>query len=857
MTKSNTPSEIKILTRRSYTVFSFFRTILTSLAAVTLISLFIAPVLHAQIVPGSHNPEEPPVFRPVNPMEMQPRLFELVEVTATGSQFYTQTFIINASNLSVGSNIRIPGDDIPQAIKRLYNTGLFSDVKIYKREVGRDGIILDIEVTEQPRLESYTIEGVRRSHRRDLERKIPLSRGFAVTESAIAQSEKTILRYYENRGHRGTTVETVTSEVDTLRNRVSITFKVDRGDRVQIRTIEFEGNESFSDRRLRRNLGDVKRDRWWRIFSRQTYSNEEFVEGKEELLAFYRENGFMDARIIEDSVYVYTRRRDKESIGVFFRIDEGPQYRVRNIQWEGNTVFTDEQLSTSLDMFTGDIFNERKFEENLRQNRHETDVTSMYHNIGYLFFNVQPEFDRVEGDSLDITLFMIEDDIATVRMVEFTGNTKTHDDVVRRTLRNLPGSRYNRSAIIRSIRELAQLGYFNPEAIQPDLDVDYEDKKVDIIYYLDESMSTDNFEFSGGYGGRQFGLILAARVNFNNFSARNIFNGSAWRPLPSGDGQRLSMGVQLTGRGYQNFSFGFQEPWFLGRPNSFGINLSYSLFSGRSGTFFGASTTRQEMFSGSVSYGRRLNWPDDYFRHITRLRYQYFDVTGFERLLGGQASIISISQELQRNSTDNPISPNVGSRFSIHGEAAPNLPGFSQYFKVGMDYQYHIPIVGKLVATYGMEFGYMSWFSRSNRSQFQRFYLGGTPLQQQQVFTRENIDMRGYPGGFEGSISPYRDGEEIGGTVYNKYMAELRYPLVRTEQVQLIPYAFVEAGNSFLGYKEFDPFNVKRSAGFGARIFMPILGLIDLSYGYRFDGLETPGVNANEWQFLFNIGAPF
>jgi len=831
------------------------RNILFLTAIAVLFNFSTAVVLHAQAV--NEVPGGGTAFRPNNPLEMQPRLYELIDVTATGSRFYSQTFIVNASNLNVGSNIRIPGDEIPQAIKRLYNTGLFSDVKIYKREAGRDGIILDIEVIEQPRLESYTIEGVRRSQRRDLENKIPLSRGFAVTESAKAQSVQTIQRYFENRGYRNTTVEVNVSETDTLRNRVSLTFNVDRGDRIQIRTIDFEGNESFSDRRLRRNIGDIKRDRWWRIFTRQTYNREDYVEGKDELLAFYRENGFLDARVVEDSVFVYSRRRDKQAIGVFFKIDEGPQYHVRNIHWEGNTVYTDEQLSTSLDMATGDVFNERKFEENLRQNRHETDVTSMYQNIGYLFFNVQPEFDRVDGDSLDITLFIIEDDIATVRMVEFLGNTKTHDDVVRRTLRNLPGSKYSRSAIIRSIRELSQLGYFNPEAIQPDLDVDYEDKKVDIIYYLDESMSTDNFEFSGGYGGRQFGLILAARVNFNNFSARNLFKGEAWRPLPSGDGQRLSLGVQMTGRGYQHFSFGFQEPWFLGRPNSFGINLSYSLFTGGSGTFFGSSTTRQEMFSGSIAYGRRLNWPDDYFRHITRLRYQYFDVAGFESLLGGQASIISIAQELQRNSTDNPISPNVGSRFTIHGEAAPNLPGFSQYFKVGMDYQYHIPIIGKLVATYGMELGYMSWFGKSNRSQFQRFYLGGTPLQQQQVFTRDNIDMRGYPGGFEGSISPYRDGEEIGGTAYNKYMAELRYPLISTEQVQLIPYAFLEAGNAFLGYKEFDPFNVKRAAGFGARIFMPILGLIDLSYGYRFDGIEAPGVDANQWQFLFNIGAPF
>ncbi len=823
----------------------------------TLLFLFLAnSPLSAQFAPAVETDNNG--FKPTNPLEAQPRLYEVLDVTATGSQFYSETFIIATSNLDVGSNIRIPGEAIPEAIRRLYNTGLFSDVKIYKQEVELDAVILEIEVTEQPRLEEYSFEGARRSHRRDLRDMLPLTTGFAVTDASKEQSVNTIKRYYREEGYRNTQVDVVITETDTLRNRVSLLFDIDRGERIQIRTIEFEGNESFSDRRLRGNLGDVSRDRWYKIFTKQTFSQEEFEEGKEELLDYYRQNGFMDARILDDSVYVYTRRRDKEAIGVHVNIEEGPQYRLRNIEWEGNTVYEDEELTQALDMQTGDVFNEQMFEENLRMNRDNTDVTSMYNDVGYLFFNVQPEFNNVEGDSVDISLFIVEDEIASIRRVEFSGNTKTHDNVVRRNLRNLPGSRYSRSAIMRSIRELSQLGYFNPETIQPDLDVDYEQKEVDIFYLLDESQSTDNFEFSGGYGGRQFGLILSARVNFNNFSIGNVFNSEAWRPLPSGDGQQLTLGVQVTGGGYQNFSFGFQEPWFLGRPNSFGINMSYSLFSGSGRTgMFSQSGARQEMFSGSVSYGRRLSWPDDYFRHITRLRYQYFDVAGYVDMLGGQASILSIQQEIQRNSVDNPLSPRSGSNLSISFEAAPPIPGFSQYFKTGMSYQYHIPIIGDLVSSYTAEHGYMSWFGDSNRSQFQRFYLGGTALQQQQVFTRDNIDMKGYPGGFEGSISPYQDGQEVGGTVYNKYSAELRYSLVTTDQIQLIPYSFIEAGNAYLGYKDYDPFDVKRAAGFGARIFMPILGLVDLSYGYRFDGLQAPGVEAGEWQFLFNIGAPF
>lgn len=796
-------------------------------------------------------------FRPVNPLSERSSLYEIMEITVSGNYYYSDPFIIATSDLNVGENIRIPGPEITEAVKRLHNTGLFSDIKIFKEEVGRDGVNLEIVVEEPPRLEDFTVSGVRRSQRRDLRNAIPLIPGFSFTQASERQAIRAIERYYDERGYLDPQVEVIVTDADTVRNRISVDFRVDRGDRIQIGDIRFDGNESFSDRRLRRNLGEIKRNRWWRVFTRQTYNDRDFREAKEEMLQFYRTNGFLDARVVEDSVYVFTRRRDKEALGVFLRIEEGPQYRVRNIAWEGNTIYSDEELTEALGFERGEIFNEEKFEKNLRFDpRTNADVTSMYNDIGYLFFRVDPEFNFVQGDSIDISLFIVEDEIATVRRVDFSGNTKTHDDVVRRTLRNLPGSRYSRSAIIRSIRELSQLGYFNPENIDPVLEDDYEEKTVDIIYNLDESMSTDNFEFSGGYGGRLYGIIVSAKVNFNNFSAGNIFNSEAWRPLPSGDGQRLSLGVQVTGRGYQNFSFGFQEPWFLGRPNSLGVNLSYSLFSGR-GIFGTVTTGRQEMFMASVSYGRRLSWPDDYFRHISRLRYQYFDVDQYRNLLGGQSNVLALEQEIQRNSVDNPISPRIGSRMSLKFEVAPPLPGFSQYYKAGLSFQFHTPIVGKLVSSYGAEYGYLNWFSTTNQSQFERFYMGGTPMQQQHVFTRDNIDMRGYPGGFDGSISPYRDGVEQGGTIYNKYFVEIRYPLVQTEQLQLTPYLFTEAGNSFAGYSDFDPFNLKRAAGFGTRIFLPILGLIDLSYGYRFDGLDTPNVNAGEWQFLFNIGTPF
>ncbi|MEX1136021.1 MAG: outer membrane protein assembly factor BamA [Balneolales bacterium] len=831
----------------------------TSLLAFPFLILVLASIpSHAQFK-DTLNTEEPS-FRINNPMDVIPGQYVIRSLKVQGSEARTENFISSTSGLEEGGSITIPGEEIPRAISALHETGLFSDVKVIRTETTGSQVDLIIEVTEQPRLESYEITGVKRSHRRDIEEKIRLATGFAVTESSKAQAVKIIKRYYEDNGYRGTEVDVQTRETNTARNRVSLEFAVERGDRLQISEILFEGNENFSSKQLRKSLEEIKRNTFLRFLTRQTYNDEDYEEAQNNLLTFYRNNGFRDIRIVEDSVYTTS---DGEALGIFMKVSEGSQYHVRNLEWNGNTVYSNDRLTETLGLAKGDVFNEELFEQNLMGNREESDVNALYHNIGYLFLRLEPEVKVVQGDSLDLSINIVEDEIAEIEEVSFSGNTKTHDDVVRRTIRNVPGETYSRSSIMRTIRELSTLGYFNPEGIIPDLEPDYENKTVSVNYMLDESQSTDNFEFSGGFGGRQFGLILSAKVNFNNFSAQNILNGDAWSPLPSGDGQKLSLGVQVTGRGYQNYNFSFQEPWFMGRPNNlFGVNMSYSIFRGGYNQFGGAQTqssaASQEMLSAGVSYGRRLSWPDDYFQQTTRLQYQYFDVQGFEQYLGGQASLISIKETLERNSLDNPISPNTGSKFSISAEIAPPIPGLSQFHKTEMKFQQHNPLAGKLVSSFGFEGGYMGHFGSKNRSQFQRYYLGGTQLQQRQSFTQDNIDMRGFPGGPGGSITPVQDGREVGGTLYNKYFAEIRYPVISSEQVQLIPYVFAEAGNAYDDFAQYDPFNVKRTAGIGTRIFMPILGLIDLSYGYRFDGL--PGnneVNAGEWQFLFNIGAPF
>lgn len=801
-----------------------------------------------------------------NPTNLMPRQLEIVEVTVTGLNTARESYILSSSGLRVGNIVSIPGEDISNAIKQLYRTGLFSDIEIYHERVS-GGVSIEIAVQEQPRLQRYEIEGVRRGHRRDLREKMNLLSGFSVTNSVREQALNVIKRYYREKGYWNTQVEIVEEITDEERNRVALTFIIDPGERIKVREFNFEGNEAFSDRRLRKSFDTIKQDRWWRIFRRHVYTQDDYEEGKQKLLQFYRDNGYRDARIIEDSVYVDTWRRGKEGVIFDFIVEEGAQYKVRNVTWEGNTVYTDEQLTQALGFIKGDVFNESKFHENLEFRRDDQDINSLYQNIGYLFFNIFPEIKVVGQDSLDLHFELVEDDIATIKDVSFTGNTKTHDHVVRRNLRTIPGNTYSRSAIVRSIRELSQLGYFNPEGINPEIIPDRQAKTVDIIYELEEAQGSDNFELSGGFGGRQIGVILAARVNFNNFSAQRMFESGGWSPIPSGDGQRLSLGVQVTGRGYQSYSFSFTEPWLRGRPTSLGISLSYDLLNFSRQRGFGQQQTgprqRNELFSASVSLGRRLSWPDDFFSQRTILTYNRFNVLGFSQVFDdGRADLLTLRQVLERNSTDNPISPNSGSKFSVSGEVALPLPDFAQFYKAKTSYQNHTSIIGRLVLSSSAEYGYMGYFSDTNQSNFQRFFLGGTQLQQRQNFINDNIEMRGFPGGFNGVISPLDQNRNlVGGRVYNKYSFELRYPAIRSEQVQLIPYAFFDAGNTFNQMSEFDPFRVKRAAGFGARIFLPILGLVDLSYGYRLDGTpasnDGPGLSAGQWEFLFNIGAPF
>ncbi len=790
-------------------------------------------------------------FQITDPTLEIPQEYTVLGVEVRGNESTREQFIINASLIQPGSSITFPGEDIPNAIKRLFRVGLFSDVKIFISERTTTGLRIIIEVTEQPRILEYKIEGVKRSERRDLKKQIRLVPGIAITEANIEQAKRTIDKFYRGKGLWFTEIETRVEPAEKVENRSILIFDVKRGKKLEIKDIQFPDAEAFSERKLTKTVKPLKEDKWWRFLSKKTFKQEDFEEAKEKLLTHYRNNGYSDVRIVRDSVWVYDYAGDKRGIKVRFNLQEGPQYKIRNVSWDGNTVYTDDQLTLALGFEKGDVFNESKYEENTTFNRSSTDINSLYQNIGYLFFQLIPNITKVGEDSLDLHFDLYEDEIATIRKVSFSGNTNTHDDVVRRTLRTIPGNKYSRDAIVRSIRELSTLGYFDPQNITPDVLPMPQNKEVDISFSLDESQSTSNFEFSGGYGGQSIGAIISARLNFNNFSLQRALAGD-FTPFPAGDGQTLSLGVQVTGTGYQSYSFGFVEPWLNGKPTSLGINLSYNFIR------YSGIDARDRLFSASLSLGKRLKWPDDYFSTRTVLSYQLYDVTNSLSFLAeGTSSIISVKQVLERNSLDNFVSPNSGSKFTLTGEVAPPLPGFSEFYKITTNFQHHVPVAGKLVLTSQADYGFIGYLTNGNRSDFQKFLVGGTQLQQRQSFLYDNIDLRGYPGGIGESIAPVIDGQQVGGRLYAKYSFEMRYPAVSTEQLQLIPYVFYDAGNSYLEFADFDPFKLKRSVGFGTRLFLPVLGLVDLSYGYRLDGVEGTSIAPGNWEFLFNIGSPF
>jgi len=813
-------------------------------------------VIYAQVA----NPQETPVMDYSFPKE-----YEIGGITVSGVQFLDKNILVQLSGLQVGETILVPGEMITAAIEKLWSQGLFSDVKITKTSIEGNKIFLDIYLGERPRLSRFSFSGVNRNETQDLQEKIQIFTGSQVTENLLNNATKIVKDHFIEKSFYNVEVD-ITQRVDPkLPNTVVLNVNVDKSKKVRIRDIEFLGNEVFRDSRLQRVMKNTK-ERNINFFKASKFIEDDYAEDKVSLHDFYNENGYRDFKILGDSLFPVKEDRLK----LVITLEEGQKYYHRNITWVGNTKFPSELLDMVLGIKKGDPYDQKTLEERLYLDQNA--VNSIYMDDGYLFSNITPVEVLVEGDSIDLEMRVYEGEQATIDKVIITGNTKTNEHVVRREIRTLPGELFSKTDIIRSVQEVAQLGHFDPEKISPNPIPNPANNTVDLEYSLEER-ANDQFEISGGWGAGM--LIGTVGLRFNNFSARNIFKLKQWRPIPSGDGQTLSLRAQSNGRYYQAYNVTFVEPWFGGKkPNSFSVSGFRSIQS--NGQKKGEAGRKSLTITGaSIGSGRRLSWPDDYFTLYNQISYQLYDLNNWGSYFlfsEGASNNFSFTTSLTRHSAGtNPIFPVRGSTFSLSLQITPpysllNDKDYSdpemldsekykwiEYHKWSFKADYYYELAKNLVLNTKAGFGYLGHFNDDiGPSPFEGFDLGGDGMTGYSLYGRETIALRGYE---NFSLTPIVGGKKAG-NLYTKITMELRYPISMNPQATIFALVFFEAGNAWYRFEDFNPFGIRRSAGIGLRANLPMFGLLGIDWGYGFD--DIPGnPEANGSHFHFVIGQQF
>ena len=788
-----------------------------------------------------------------------PKTYTIAGIQVEGAQNLNAGTLISLSKLEVGEEIQVPGDKITQAVKKLWEQNMFSDVQILIDKIEDDKIYFIIKLQEQPRLSEIIFSNTRKTEADDLREKLPLERGSQVTENTITHSKNIILDYYNEKGFSNTKV-TLSKKTDTaFINAVKVNIFVDKGKKTRIENIFIEGNEVFTDRKIKWSmLKDTKEKRWWGLFKPSKYIASKYKDDKKNLINEYNKEGYRDAEIVADSVH----DAENDNLNIYIKIDEGKQYFYRNIEWVGNKIYKTALLQKRLQIEKGDVYNKEKLSNRL--NVDEDAVGNLYMDNGYLFFHVKPLITSIENDSVDVQLQLYEGPKARIDQVIIKGNDRTNDHVIRREIRTLPGDLFSKRDIIRSVRELAQLGHFDPEQIVPTPIPKPEEGTVDIEYNLVER-GNDRVEISGGWGRNM--LVGSVGLSFNNFSIHNLFDKESWRPLPTGDGQQFSIRMQTNGRQYQYYSVSFVEPWLGGKkPNSLSVSLYHNLQT--NGYASNSPMRRDAKISGAtVGFGRRLQWPDDYFTLMHQLGYQRYDLnewTYFKDITSGVYNTVTLKTTLGRSSVDNPLYSRRGSSFSLSLELTPpysklngksyyDLPNqqkfkWIEYHKWIFKSDWYSQLFDDLVLHTKTEFGMLGYYNKDiGYSPLGGFSLGGDGMGYYSYGT-DIIGLRGYE---NGSLTP-----DKGGNLYTKYALELRYPIVLSESATIYGMVFGEAGKSWYTFDNFNPFDIYRSAGVGARIFLPMLGLLGFDWGYGFDTL--PGQQEpSGGQFHFTMGQQF
>lgn len=869
------------------------------LFAAMLIAVCCTPYSAAQTV------EADTIYNPTVVYSQTPQIYEIADITVVGADNYEDYIIIGYSGLSKGQRIEIPGDDITNALKRFWRQGLFSDVAILWTKAYGDKAWLEIRLTPQPRISQINYNGVKKGEREDLEARLGLAKGQQITPNIVNRAEMIIKKYFDEKGFKNADVRLIQHEDLAHKNEVILDINVDKNEKIKVHRIYFKGNNVFSDFKLKWAMKKTsERDNIFTIFKQKKFVESDFESDLQVLTEKYNEKGYRDAYVVCDSIVPY----DKNKVDIYISIEEGDQYHIRDIRWIGNTIYTNDVLSAYLGMKPGDVYNQKLL--NKRINEDEDAVSNLYMDRGYLFFNLIPLETNIANDSIDLEMMITEGPQARINKVIINGNDRLYEHVIRRELRTKPGELFDKSALIRSAREIAQTGHFDPESMDIQPKPNPENGTVDIELNL-TSKSNDQIEFSAGWG--QTGIIGKLSLKFTNFSMRNLFNPKSYKGIiPQGDGQTFTISAQTNARYYQAYSISFFDPWFGGkRPNSFSVSAYYSRQTGIESSFYNNNYYNPYLYGGyyggyggyydqsyyqaqlenaidpskslqmagiNFSFGKRLSWPDDYFTFMVDLGYQAYILDDWDYLYymnNGVSHSITLGATLARTSIDNPIYTRRGSQFSLSATVTPPYSLFDgkdyktlsqqnteasrqemyrwiEYYKIKFKSRTYTPLTSPenqytLVLMTRADFGLLGSYNPYKKSPFETFYVGGDGMTGSYTYATETIGMRGYD---NGAFTPW--GYE--GYAYTRFTLELHFPFLLQPSTTIYGLAFAEAGNAWTDIRDFNPFSMKRSAGVGVRVFLPMIGLLGIDWAYGFD--EVFGQRGGS-HFHFILGQEF
>ena len=845
-----------------------------------------------------------------------PKKYKIADIKVTGIKNYDDFVLIGYSGLSVGDEVSIPGEQITDAVKRFWRHGLFSDVKILATKIEGDQVWLEFRLKQRPRVAEVHYQGIKKGEREDLELQLGLRKGLQVTPNLVDRAKKIIKKFFDDKGFKNVKVQILQKDAPGKEGEVIVDVIIDKNKKTKIEEIVIEGNTALTDAELKKamkktnELFNLDRDFMTSVmemFSSKKFVTEEYDKDKKNLIDKYNEHGYRDAVIVSDSIV----NVDEKKVKVFITVDEGQKYYLKDIRFVGNTKYSTDMLEAILGMKAGEVYNQKKLNE--RVTLDEDAVSNLYYNNGYLFFGADPVEVAVENDSISLEIRISEGPQATINKVIINGNDRLYEDIVRRELRTKPGQLFSREDLMRSVRELAQMGHFDPENMNPQPIPDAENGTVDIQYNL-VSKANDQIEFSAGWG--QTGVIGKLSLKFTNFSMSNFLNPESYKGIiPQGEGQTLTLSGQTNGQYYQSYSVSFMDPWFgRKRPNTLSVSAYFSMQTDMNSSYmnnnmygnsmygngmYGNSMYGNSMYGNSgydngsyemaldpdksikmlgvsLGYGKRLNWPDDYFQFMASLNYQMYMMKDWDYFLirNGTSHNVNLELAIERNSIDNPLYTRRGSQFSFSVAATPpySLWDGKDYANMKDDdgkkfkmIEYHkwkfkakiysplapLEVKRTPVLMTRIEYGFLGSYNKNKQSPFETFYMGGDGMSgYSSTYATETIGLRGYE---NGSIAG-NNGEY--GRAYSRLAMELRYPFLLEPSSTIYGLVFAEGGNAWSDLSDFNPFDLKRSAGVGVRIFLPMIGMMGIDWAYGFDKVNGSSTVSGS-NFHFIIGQEF